>query len=431
MILAILLLLLFNRHCQAPEGGIPNNDDDRQGKEIYPDGSKWISHQEHSRLSQDGRELLSDRRDLEKEEDQGVKTLELSIDKAHSLVKKYERDHDAGGFPLLGLPQPVSRIFGGTRAPRNRYPYMAAVYIRRPADGVLVQKCGGTLIAPDVVLTAAHCNPSTDVVRLGIHHLFDPTENFETFEVMGREIHPDFVQKSFLNDFMLLKLDGRSEKTPIKLHSMEYSDRNMTVPFTSLTVMGWGKRMLNHTSSMSDLQEAEVKLWATPDCKANYGGNRIGKQTMCASIAGVTDACTGDSGGPLIVKEASDTDVQVGVTSWGNDCGLPPYPGVYARMSFAFEWINMTLCTLSPEYCGKIAAPPPQMIPNAGDPEDDGQECKDAVGKFLVIDERRNKRFRRTCEWVKQNEEKACRLFHEYCPETCIGYFSCSSKAEE
>lgn len=419
-----LTLLVFFRICRVPEAGFPEDAGQESQQKNYDDKHR-------RRLEQDRREPSNNRLGLLNEENPRVETLELPVDRAHFLVNKYER-YRASGSPFLDIPQPVSRIFGGIRAPRDRYPYITAVYRRRPADGILVQKCGGSLIAPDVVLTAAHCNPSTDVVRLGIHHLFDPTETFEQFEVEQREMHPDFEQKSFLNDFMLLKLNGKSEQKPIKLHSVEYPGRNMTVPFTRLTVMGWGKRSHNHSSFMSDLHEAEVQLWATSDCKTNYGGKRIGKQTICASISGLTDACTGDSGGPLIVKEANNTDVQVGVTSWGNDCGLPPYPGVYARLSVGFEWINRTLCILSPEYCGSIAAPPPQTLPGVDYLEANGKECKDTVGKFLIIDYRKNKRFRRSCEWVKQNAEKACRgaLYRNYCPESCSEHSSCS-EAEE
>merc|ERR1712183_396218 len=75
---------------------------------------------------------------------------------------------------------------------------------------------------------------------------------------------------------------------------------------------------------------------------------------LCAARPG-KDACSGDSGGPLIVRGADHTeDVVVGIVSWGTGCANPRYPGVYSRISMAYDWIMDTVgdtvggCTDSP-----------------------------------------------------------------------------------
>mmetsp|Transcript_22613 Transcript_22613/g.26092 ORF Transcript_22613/g.26092 Transcript_22613/m.26092 type:complete len:210 (+) Transcript_22613:129-758(+) len=78
------------------------------------------------------------------------------------------------------------RIVGGHRTPSfNRYPYMVAVYSQTVVDGksVLYYTCGGTLIAPNIVLTASHCNARDDqpptLVQIGRRDRYDPTKNYE------------------------------------------------------------------------------------------------------------------------------------------------------------------------------------------------------------------------------------------------------------
>merc|ERR1719445_543663 len=101
--------------------------------------------------------------------------------------------------------------------------------------------------------------------------------------------------------------------------------------------MGWGR--IYSGGPLSDvLLEAEVDFVGNPTCNSMYSGGITG-QMLCAgrTINGVTyDSCQGDSGGPIISKANGK---QVGVVSWGIGCAAS-FPGVYARVSSAYEWIQ-------------------------------------------------------------------------------------------
>ncbi|KAF2894687.1 hypothetical protein ILUMI_11488, partial [Ignelater luminosus] len=105
-------------------------------------------------------------------------------------------------------------------------------------------------------------------------------------------------------------------------------------------VMGWGVVKFGFAETSNQLRYADVKIFNDSRCKSIYkslyGHHRyIGPRMVCAGWKrGGKDACQGDSGGPLIHK-----GLQIGIVSWGDDCGTY-VPGVYTRISLFAEWIK-------------------------------------------------------------------------------------------
>jgi secreted trypsin-like serine protease len=93
-------------------------------------------------------------------------------------------------------------------------------------------------------------------------------------------------------------------------------------------------------------------------------------ENMLCARANSKDSCQGDSGGPLVIKgDGGSADVQVGVVLWGFRCAVDPFPGVYARVSHAYEWIQTEVCNGS-EYasdagfdCSSISSDPLVFTP--------------------------------------------------------------------
>jgi secreted trypsin-like serine protease len=252
-----------------------------------------------------------------------------------------------------------SRIIGGTDVTPGRYPYLASLHFRDNITGELYQACGGSLIAPSVILTAAHCYHVIDVAMIGLHNLTMAEEaSHETYNITSEQkvIYPFYDNVTNDGDFLLLLLDKPSIYAPIKLNA----DPDIPKRDALLTVMGWGTQETGHSSLIPE--EATVETRSNYWCNLAYQGANlilemlgsphytITENALCAEGGSKYDSCQGDSGGPLIIKgENSTSDVLVGVVSWGIGCASAIseiLPGVYSRVSSAEYWIEQQIASL-------------------------------------------------------------------------------------
>ena len=238
-------------------------------------------------------------------------------------------------------------IVGGHDAEKDRFKYIVSLTTN---SGRHV--CGGSLIASDIVLTAAHCEGYFSKVVVGLYHNTDDhLQETESFNVTGTIVHPFYDQKFLRYDFLVVKLDNHSSYPIVSLDV----DHKLTT--TSILVLGWGiTDSDNRTPYVGPLQVAFLKYIPNDICSdsdgfmdgsyASYEG-LITESMLCAVSPG-THACSGDSGGPLILKGNNDKeDVQIGIVSWGFECGNDSFPGVYSRVRNQFSWIQEIVCILS------------------------------------------------------------------------------------
>jgi secreted trypsin-like serine protease len=217
-----------------------------------------------------------------------------------------------------------------------------------------LHECGGTVVAPDVILSAAHCAPYVSRVVVGLYDLSDSTEIVEAFTIIDFRVHQKYQEDTQRFDFALFRINGNVEGTfPVKINN----DPNTPVLSESLTAVGWGAiSTVGEYGEYPDIfQEVDLLYIDNESCDnilRSESGYRVFGDMLCAGDH-EKDACWGDSGGPLfrVGNDTSDT-LQVGVTSWGLGCGSG-IPGVYQRTSYSFPWIRKTLCQLSlspPDY---------------------------------------------------------------------------------
>ncbi|PXY26187.1 serine protease [Prauserella sp. PE36] len=233
----------------------------------------------------------------------------------------------AAGAQQTSGTQPY--IVGGTDASIADHPY--AVYLVDEREN---QFCGGTLVAADTVITAAHCAVAVRSSELGVVAGRQDKRGADgmRFDVRRVWVAPDYEDPTTGDDIAVLTLAGSAPYRPARVAGPQ--DEALYAPGTMATVLGWGR--LSEGGEKSDtLRSARVPVMDDLSCGQSYG--TYDPQTMlCAGYPeGGVDACQGDSGGPLVVG-----DTLIGVVSWGDGCAQAGKPGVYTRVSSYVEDVS-------------------------------------------------------------------------------------------
>ncbi|CAF2500175.1 unnamed protein product [Rotaria sp. Silwood2] len=253
----------------------------------------------------------------------------------------------------------IPKIINGIEARPNSWPWLVSIGIQyRGPTGIWQNRthvCGGTLIEPSHVLTAAHCveqkiddrfvpltstNPSLEsfyILRIGIHDI-RLTQPKEIYRAKRIYVHENFISSTFENDIAIIRLDRpvpvTENTSPICLPSSNVAAGKKVI------VAGWGTVAETARVHSHVLRQANVNILPPINCRVyadiHYDGS---KQLCAAALDWSKDTCAGDSGGPLMYQENGIWSIG-GITSYGYGCSKRGFPGVYTRTAPYSAWIK-------------------------------------------------------------------------------------------
>ena len=231
-----------------------------------------------------------------------------------------------------------STIIGGVNANEEAWPWIVSL-----SDSRGNHFCGGALIHPEIVVTAAHClsgmSAQNIVARVGLEQQ-NAAGSADITQVSAILSHPNYSSRSSDNDIALVQLSEPSSKPIVRLITDEV-EGSLIPGGTTVRVQGWGAMDSQGYQYPNQLQSVDVEMVDFNECNSRSRYNGVLSQNMiCAGdLYGEQDSCYGDSGGPLAVY-ANGEWVLSGVVSWGYECANAQFPGVYARVSRYIDWIS-------------------------------------------------------------------------------------------
>ncbi|XP_048114261.1 chymotrypsin-like elastase family member 2A [Alosa alosa] len=262
------------------------------------------------------------------------------------LILAFALFASAYGCGRPAIEPELTRVVNGVDAKPHSWPWQISLQYERNG---FRHTCGGSLVASNWVMTAAHCisEDLTYRVVVGKHNLQQAEDSAKAIVpskiIVHRHYNPVLIATG--NDIAMIKLSEHVQM------SDEVQLACLPAPGTILPhnypcyITGWGRLSTGGPTSES-LQQAPMPVVEYDVCRRNdWWGVSIRRSMICAGGDGVVGGCNGDSGGPLNCKNADGVWEVHGIASFvsAKGCNYIQKPTVFTRVSDFNEWIDETM----------------------------------------------------------------------------------------
>jgi secreted trypsin-like serine protease len=267
-------------------------------------------------------------------------------------------------------PRAQTSVVGGAQAQPGVL--SSLVFITAQTGAATAMACSGTVLAPTVVLTAAHCvvddetrtiRPASGIVVTA--GSLDRTSGGVEVGAARIAVHPDYDPGAIRSDAAVIRLATPLTIAPLTLAAG--ADAGLAAPGASATFAGWGTTSGGSSEAAVTLQTATTTVLPDDACQRLLGSTFAAAVTLCAIDTGrfSSSTCRGDSGGPLLTRRSDGAWLQIGITSWGSLGCNTRVPQAFTRVSAVAPWISSQLAEAAAA-AGSSGSSSPGGIGDAG-----------------------------------------------------------------